>query len=395
MLTVALVLCWFIAFLWASRAYIALRNLPRVPNLLDDTYCELPSDPQQSSITVIVPACNEEQAIEATLRSLLANEGVQLEILAVNDRSTDTTGAIMDRVASEGKAQGKNIRVLHIQKLSAGWMGKTHAMALAAEEATSPWLLFTDGDVLFRKDALRRALAYATLKQADHLVLFPTLILKTFGERMMIGLIQTLTLLVGRPWNVANPEAKRDTIGVGQFNMVRRDVYYAIGGFEPLRMEVLEDLRLGFEIKHQGHCQHVVFGRDLIRLHWAHGALGIMGNLTKNAFAASRYRSIRLLGTCVGLGVLYLGPLLGLFGPLPLRIASLASLAVLSVSYWLPGRYFNRISTSYVLTLPIAVCLLLYAMLRSMLLALARSGVIWRGTFYPLAELRKHAGPLP
>jgi len=395
MFTVTLLFCWFIAFLWAVRTYIALRNLPKVPNLLGEEYSGLLPVSQQASITVIVPACNEEQAIEGTLRSLLASEGVQLEILAVNDRSTDATGAIMDRVAEESHAQGKNIRVLHLQELPSGWMGKTHAMAAAARQAASSWLLFTDGDVLFRKDTLQRALAYATREQADHLVIFPTLILKTFGERMMVGILQTLTLLVGRPWNVANPKAKRDTTGFGQFNLIRRDVYHAIGGFEALRMEVLEDLRFGFEVKRQGYRQHVAFGRDLIHFHWAYGALGIMRNLTKNAFAASRYRPVQLLGTCIGLGIIYLGPVLGFFGPASLRIASLASLAILCISYWLLGRYYNRVPVFHVCTLPLAACLLLYAMLRSMTLALTQSGVTWRGTFYPLAELKKHAGPLP
>ncbi len=380
---------------WTERAVAAQRHLPRIPNLLAPRYDPAPglaSDRPQ--ITVIVPARNEAVAIEATLRSLLA-QTLPLEILAVDDRSTDATGAIMDRVAAETLPSGKFLSVIHISSLPSGWMGKNHAMALAARQTGTPWLLFTDGDVLFRPDALERALRFAGESRADHVVLLPTLILQSPGERMMASVFQSLTLLAWRPWKIADPEAKRESIGMGAFNLVRSEVYRATGGFEKFPMEILEDLRLGREIKYQGFRQHMVFGRDLIRLHWAAGALGMVNNLTKNIYATFRFRPLLLLAAWLGLLVFCGAPLAGLLVPHTLiRIFSILSLLMVALLYQQASQFYTRINPAWVLTFPVALVLVLYAMLRSWFLTVRQGGVVWRGTFYPLKDLRRNLGPL-
>ena len=135
-------------------------------------------------LTVVVPACNEEKSIAATLRSLLASTGVRVEVIAVNDRSTDRTGELMDEVAAEAAAPcgPHSLRVVHVSELPAGWLGKPHAMAMGARKARSPWLLFTDGDVIFEPQALELALRHAQAEKADHLVLVPTVVVKTQSE---------------------------------------------------------------------------------------------------------------------------------------------------------------------------------------------------------------------
>ncbi len=391
-----IVVSWLIALAWTLRTFAALRNLPHQPNLLD-VRCD-PSPPAAPAaalpqVTVIVPACNEAAAIEATLRSLLA-QTIPLEIIAVDDRSTDSTGAIMDRIAAEPRLPGKFLSVLHIDALPAGWLGKPHALARAARPTATPWLLFTDGDVLFREDAIERALHFAESSSADHVVLWPSLILKTPGERMVDAIFQSLLILVMKPWKIADPRARRDFIGMGAFNLVRSSVYRSVGGFESDPMEVLEDLRLGFRIKQGGFRQHLVLGRGLIRLHWAHGAFGLLHNLTKNIFATFRFRSVNLLIALFGVALVCLVPLAGLFLSWPIRAASLVSLAMVCVCYALAGRYYNRIRLLYCFTFPIGAVLVLYAMLRSWIVTLTRGGIVWRGTFYPLRELRRHAGPL-
>jgi glycosyltransferase involved in cell wall biosynthesis len=389
----AIVLNWIIALAWTHRALTARRNLPGTPDLLRRDL-PLPSAPDSApSITVIVPARDEAAAIEATLRSLLA-QTIPIQIFAVDDRSTDATGSIMDQLAREAAAAGKILSALHIDSLPAGWMGKNHAMALAARQTATPWLLFTDADVVFQPDTLERALRYAQESSVDHLVLLPTLILKTPGERMMSAVFQSLSLLAWRPWKIADPKAKRESIGMGAFNLVRTEVYQATGGFEARPMEVLEDLSLGFEIKRRGFRQHMVLGRDLIRLHWAAGAFGMVHNLTKNIYATFRFRLVLFHGAWLGLLIICFAPLAGLFAPWPIRAASLVALLMIAELYRLASRYYNRIPALCVLTFPLAIVLVLYAMLRSMIVTLARGGVAWRGTFYPLRELRRHAGPL-
>jgi hypothetical protein len=298
----------------------------------------------------------------------------------------------MDRMAIEASASGKTLRVIHVSELPAGWMGKTHAMALAARQATAPWLLFTDADIFFAKDTLARAINFAEAEQADHVVIFPTLILKTIGERMMIAFFQGIAALSSRFWRIPDPKTK-ESIGVGAFNMVRADVYRAMGGFEALRMEVLEDLRFGFEVKRQGFRQRVAFGRDLVRVRWAIGATGVIRNITKNFFAVFRFRVAITIAVCCGLFLFCAGPFVVCAGPAPLRIPALVVLLMLVLLY----RYYRRftgISTIYALSFPLAACLVVYSILRSMTVTLARGGVQWRGTLYPLAELKKNAGPL-
>jgi glycosyltransferase involved in cell wall biosynthesis len=383
-----------VLILWTHRAIAAQRNLPRIPNLLDPRYDPSTTSNTKPQITVIVPARNEAAAIESTLRSLL-HQTIPIEIFAVNDRSTDRTGDIMDQIAAEASTTGKFLNVIHIDILPPGWMGKNHAMALAARQSATEWLLFTDGDILFRNDTLERAIAYARAASVDHLVIIPTLILKTPGERMMSAVFQSLSLLTWRPWKVADPKAKRESIGMGAFNLVRSDVYRAIGGFEAQPLEVLEDLRLGYEIKHRGYKQHLVLGPELIQLHWASGAFGMVHNLTKNIFATFRFRIVLLIAAWLGLLIMCFTPLLGLFATSwYIRSVSLLSLLMIALLYQLAGRYYNRINPAYVLTFPVAATLVVYAMLRSAIVTLVRQGVVWRGTLYPLRELRRHAGPL-
>jgi glycosyltransferase involved in cell wall biosynthesis len=323
---------------------------------------------------------------------LLAIEGIAIEILAVNDRSTDKTGTIMDRIAAQGRAIGKRISVLHIDELPAGWMGKTHALALAARQATAPWLLFTDADILFAPDSLRRAMNFAFAEEADHAVLFPTLLHRTPGEKMMNAIYQVTGLTASRAWKVADPKS-RVSIGVGAFNMVRAEAYRAVGGFEKLRMEVLEDLRLGYELKKAGYRQRVAFGYGLVSVYWATGARGLMRNITKNAFAVFRFRThIALTGLLVT-SFFLLWPLAALFGPWPVRIPALVSCGVVIMFYRLYRRW-TAVPALYVFSYPVAAPMLVYAVFRSVIVTLAQGGIRWRGTFYDLAELRRRSGPI-
>jgi glycosyltransferase involved in cell wall biosynthesis len=407
---IALILAWLISVAWTRVTLTALRNLPHIPNLLDSritarlgsahpsTALE-PEAPETCNpspapcVTVIIPARNEAAAIEATLRSLLA-QTIPVGIIAVDDRSTDATGPILDRIAAEPLPPGKFLTVLHVAELAEGWMGKTHAMALAARQSATPWLLFTDADILFAPDVLERALLHAQDTSADHLVLNLTLILKTAGERLMLTVIQCFTLFTFRPWKIADPTAKHDSVGVGGFNLIRTHVYRDIGGFESFRLEAVEDLRLGFEVKSRGYRQRIAFGRDLIRVHWAPGALGMVRNLTKNFFAAFRFRPAVTLAFVVGFVLLLCVPFAGVFAPWPIRAASLIALAMMLLGHRYSARHFTGIPLLYVLTLPVGALLLAYATLRSMVLTLVRGGVVWRDTFYPLADLRRHCGPL-
>ena len=262
-------------------------------------------------------------------------------------------------------------------------------MARGAEHATGAWLLFTDGDILFQPDALCRALHFAIDSGADHMVLLPTVLLRTAGERMMVAFLHVISLLVLRPWQVADPKSKRDAIGVGAFNMVRRDVYDALGGWAALRLEVVEDIVFGRRLKAAGFAQRVATGPDLVSVRWAMGAFGVVNNLTKNMFALFGFRPGRLLGGVLAVTVFTLLPLAMCFTGRAAWWPMAVFLAALVMAYQRAGKYhhFNALKAA---SYPVASCLLIYAMLRSMILALWRGGIDWRGTFYPLTLLRKN-----
>src|ERR1022692_1082206 len=401
-----------LALAWFSRIVEAAIGMPHVADIAQPEWDRRPATANgEPRISIIVPARNEAEDIRETLTRLMDLDYSNYEIIAVNDRSTDGTGQIMDEVAAGERSCGagtpahvstavplsavadKSVRaprlkVIHISELPSGWMGKTHAMWTAGHYATGDWLLFTDADVLFKPDSVRRAIAYAEAEQADHVVLFPRMIMKQWGERMMIAFFQALFVFGHRPWKVADPKA-RDHMGVGAFNLVRRSVYDSVGTYRALRMEVLDDMKLGKVVKNAGFAQRNVFGEDLISLRWAKGAFGIVNNLTKNFFAVMSFQWPRTVVSIVGLGFLNLGPFLGVWlaqgwTRIPYAIALVS---LFGIYYGMSSR--SSVPAYYFFLHPVSTSLFMYTLLRSMLHTLSNDGIVWRGTKYPLEELRK------
>lgn len=383
-----IVFAWLIALAWLYKLLEAARGLATVPNLLGPEYDTTPA--ASPSLTIIVPVRNEAEDVAACLESLIHQDYANLRIIAVDDRSTDQTGAIMQTLA---RAHSGRLEVLTVTELPPNWLGKTHAMALAARTAIdayqSEYLLFTDADILFQSDAIRRALAQAVATRADHFVLLPTTLVKTLGEGMLLSFLQVMSLWAIRPWRVADPRAKRDALGVGAFNLIRVSAYQQLGGFEVAAMEILEDLDLGRRVKAAGLRQRVATGPGMVCVHWAAGTLGIVTGMTKNLFAVFRFRMELLLAAAVSMTVFCIAPaaFLAFRG---MRIPGLLILVSAVGLYALSSRT-SRISPVYALTLPIAAAVVVYSMVRSMGVTLFRGGVTWRGTFYPLKELREHA----
>jgi glycosyltransferase involved in cell wall biosynthesis len=378
---------------WLWQAVTALRGMPTLPDLNNPkaAWPELPPSTQPHA-TVVVPACNEEDSIEATLRSLLASRGASLQIIAVNDRSTDRTGAIMNAVAAtaEAAASPHTLEILHITHLPPGWLGKVNALAAGASRSTAPWLLFTDGDVLFDPSAIALALRYAHAEHTDHLALAFTLELKSFAEAAVFAAFQAIAAWNIRLWKVADPQT-RDVFGAGGFNLIRRQVLDQLGGLESLRMEVVEDLRLGWKVKRAGYAQRFVLGANLVRIRWIEGVFGIVGLMEKNGFAGMRYNSALALAAFVGFAVQIVLPLAAIASGGWAAAAGAATYIAIALTY-AANRRITQASPWTALLFAPATAVLLYALARSTFLTLRRKGVIWRGTLYPLAELRRHAG---
>jgi len=392
-----------LALAWFSRIVDAALGMPSVADVSRPEWDRDPVSPAGNHrVSIIVPARNEEDSIEQALSTLLALDYDNYEVIAVNDRSTDRTGEIMERVEKNlrpvaardaGTRAGHppfipTLRVIHHRELPSGWLGKTHAMWTAANQATGDWLLFTDADVLFKPDSLRRAVAYAESVPADHVVLFPQMIMKRPGEYMMIAFFQTMFMFGHRPWKVADPSTD-DHMGVGAFNLVRRRVYDAVGTYEALRMEVLDDMKLGKVVKKAGFVQRNVFGGDLISIRWAHGAMGVVNNLTKNFFAVLSFQWWRTVISAFGLAFLNFGPFLGVWlahgwERVPYAVA-LGSMFLIYIGM----SWRSSVPPYYFLLHPVSTAMFIYTLLRSMVLTLWNDGIEWRGTKYPLEELRK------
>ena len=374
---------WAIAALWVLRVLDAARGMPTLVDITLPRHNLVPRG--EVTLTVIVPARNEEQKIGACLASLAAQDYPHVRVIMVDDRSEDTTGQVMDRYS------GPTMQKLEIQSLPAGWLGKTHAMARAAELATSDYLLFTDADIVFAPSALRLALAHAVVTRADHLVLGPTTIIRRWDEAALLSFFQIFGIWAARPWKVADPAA-RDAIGIGAFNLLRREAYEQIGGYGAIRMEIVEDIAIARRIKSVGLRQRFAFGLGLVNVHWAAGVPGLVGVMTKNVFAATNYHVSLLLLGCVWLWFFCVGPFVAL-AMHPTDLPNALTVASIAYGYYLLSRLSGRSPWNFLLA-PFAAGTFIFILLRSMVTTLRQGGVQWRGTFYSLGELRKNAAPL-
>ncbi len=374
---------WLVAAVWLARMLPAVAGLRRVPDLLRLAGNCVPEG--NPLLVVVVPAKDEAAHIEATLRSLLEQDYANLRVIAVNDRSTDGTGGRMDAVAAS--APGR-LSVLHVRVLPDGWAGKVHAMTMGARLAVdAEYLLFTDGDVFFERDALRRALTVAVSRRADHFVCLPTLRVRRWDEGVLLAVFHALGGLAVRLWKVEDAQATRDVVGVGAFNLVRREAFERVGGFAAEPLAIVEDLRLGQRMKAAGMRPVVAFGAGLVQVHWASGALGIVRTVTKNFFAVLQFNVAATAGAAVFIVAMFWLPVVGLCVP-GLRVPAVLAMAAMAVGFALSGPR-TGVSGWYGLLSPVGALGVAGALLWSALTTLRQGGIRWRGTFYSLAELRR------
>lgn len=373
---------------WLRRSLDAVRGMEKLADLTRPEWDRVPVlTGEQPRVSVVVPARNEAAKLEECLRSLLTQDYPKLEICAVDDRSSDETGSIMDRLQREYPG---NLDVIHVAELPSGWLGKTHAMWRGAAATESEWVLFTDGDIIFRPDALRRTITYAEVTRCDHLVLFPTLIMHSIGEKMMLGFFGLASSFLLRSWKVHEPRA-RDYVGAGAFNLIRRSDYENLGTYQALRMEVIDDLKLGQAVKEHGFKQDCVRGPGLIELRWAEGAFGVVRNLQKNMFSLLSFSWPLALLASIGALVYHMGPWIGiLLAPGISKLGFGLALFSIFLLYARVSRAFH-VAPLYVFTHPIAALMFVYTLLNSAASSVIHGGVLWRGTIYSLDEIQEVA----
>ena len=308
----------------------------------------------------------------------------RLEIVAVDDRSKDTTGRILDEFAKTHS----RLRVVHVDQLPKGWLGKPHGLQKAYEASSGEWLLFTDADVRFKPDVLRRAISLVKARCLDHLSLLGDLDMVGFWEKVLITFFGIGFHLGANPSQASNPKSSR-YVGVGAFQLVGRSAYEKSGTHRRLAMEVVEDMKLGKIVKQSGFRCECAVAQDFVALRWHAGLGNLVRGVTKNFFAGSGYDLTIVAGQLAGLVMMNILPFAGVvFGHGWIRALS-AIAVMIALSFHVGVARVMRVSPLYALTHPLGAALFFYMLLRSTVVTLKQGGIVWRDTFYPLDELKR------
>ena len=378
-------LLWFVVLAWLISIALTLYGLSRRKTLSATNSLSLYAH-NAPLVSVLVPARNEEHRVLAdSIRSILNQDYPRFEIIAVDDRSTDATAAILKSLA---KADSR-LRVIDGKEPPAGWLGKTYAMHQAFSHARGEWILATDADMIFERSALRTAVAMILEREADALTLIPSFEAKSFWERVMIPTWAWVLLIFTVFYRVGNPNSQR-AVGIGGFFLMRRAVLERVGGYEALKDEVLEDVRLAELIKHSGGSLLAEYAPSLLRTRMYRNFGGMWECCTKNWFAGMNF-SLLLAMWCVFSMYLIavVPPLLALASAIGIASSvktDLWRLFIPAVLSWLMQVLIlvivsirSGVSPLYGLTAPLGLGFLYAMLFDSSIRIVTGKGVRWKG----------------
>ena len=377
----ALILFGMIAIFWVLhglRVAVGALQLPWLKNYA------LPENVHCPKVSLLVAARDEEEKLPLALQTLLQIDYPNLEIIAVNDRSTDGT----EKILREAAGRDSRLKIVSIAALPDGWLGKPFALQNAYEASSGEWLLFTDADVRFRPDAVQRAMALANAKRLDHLTLMSDVEMHGFWEKTVLSFFGLGFHLATNPRGVSDPRS-RAYIGIGAFQMVKRGAYEASGTHRRLAMEVVDDMKLGKIVKQAGFRSGVGIAQDFVTVRWHAGIGNIVRGVTKNFFASAEFK-VKMVA--LQLSVLFCVSILP-FLILPFAHGSTLALALISIAIALGFHagtaIVMKVSPLFALTHPLGAAIFSYMLLRSTVVTLSQGGIVWRETFYPLEALRR------
>jgi len=361
----------------ALEVFPGSRRLARLEDVAPAAGTALPR------VSIVFAARNEEVGIERAVRSHLAQDYPDIEVVAVDDRSTDATTAILARVA----AGTDRLTVIRVDELPAGWLGKCHALHRGASAAAGEWILFTDADVVMEPSVVRRAIALAARDGLDHLTVVPYARIPGHLLQSFVAAFGLFFAMFTRPWRIPDP-ASSSYAGIGAFNLVRAAGYRAAGGHQGIRLSVDDDLRLGKLLKRAGLRSALALGQTLIHVDWYPGLGALVRGLEKGVFAGLDYSLTKAVAGSVGQVALFLWPLAGLLAGGWTAALCAGTCAVIGALYIDQARA-HALPAWTVVLFPVCCLIFLWIQWRSVVRTLVRGGLDWRGTFYSLRELRR------
>lgn len=342
-------------------------------------------------ISICVPARNEQQDIRACVESILAQDYPAFELIVLEDRSTDSTGEILRGLA----ARAGKFKMIQGAPLPAGWVGKPHALHQTAQAARGEWLCFVDADTFLGPQALSACYAKAVETHADLFTILTRQVMGTFWEKALLPVVMT-ALSVGFPPHRVNDPRRRDAIANGQFILIKRSVYDAVGGHERIRDQIVEDKAIAEQVKWNGFRLVFADGTRLASTRMYTSLPEMWEGWTKNIYLGLRGPGLLLLGAFGGLlsmiAALFLPiwPLLGYLwwrddgGWMPLAVLA-QSLVLWGYVLYQRARAARAmgISGGWALTTPLGAAVFAAMMLTSAWKVLSGRGVTWKGRHYP------------
>jgi len=335
------------------------------------------------SVSIIFSALNEEADIELAVMSLLALDYPNFEVIAINDRSNDNTAEILNAM----QMKHARLQVHHITELPEDWFGKNHALFYGSKLAKGEWLLFTDADVQMKPATLKKAMSYTIERNLDHLTICEHHLRNTFWLKILLLAHYVTYSISFKPWRVRHSWSRR-SLGHGAFNLVNKSVYEKCGSHAAIALQCLDDLKLGHLIKTNGYRQDTVDGRDFVQREWYPSLPAMIEGWKKNTFAFFDYRLLVLVPSSVFALLFFVWPIIAMFmySGLAFWLNVANVILMFMISAYVCQQF--RMEKRYAIFYPAAIFLLLYSIWNSVFTIYRQNGVVWRGTHYPLEQLR-------
>ncbi|MGB9626477.1 MAG: glycosyltransferase [Phycisphaerae bacterium] len=389
------VVLFLIALVWASRN-LEISRARREQRPLDERSYDGPP-PNPPMVSVLIAAKDEEENIERAVRTMLAQDYPRFELIVIDDRSTDRTPAILDRLAAEAKKAGNpdRLKVVHVERLRDGWFGKNNAMREGMERAVGEWLCFSDADCRqISTRTLSLAVRHAVENGIDFLSVLPILETRSFWERIIQPVCGAVMVFWFHPKRVNDPKHPA-AYANGAFMLMKRSTYVAIGGHEAVRTQVNEDMHMARLAKERGQRLAVVQNDNLysVRMYsglrqiwrgWSRIFYGCFGSFRRLLISAAFLLVTNVLPYSSAVAAWAVIAARGWTDAGPWRLVALAATTAVAMHIVTIARFYrlSRVNVWLAPTFIVGAVICIGMLVNAMFKLGGRTTTVWRGTAY-------------